>query len=82
VTGLVQQLAADDLKAMTPEQIVEAYQGGRMQTLLSGGRAPRVEVPADGQMDAEHLQSMTPDQIVEAHAAGRFDNLLGRGTQT
>lgn len=73
-----EQLTIDDLKAMTPEEIVLAKAAGELNDLL-GIATP--DIPAEGQLTREHIQHMTPEQIVEARAAGRFDDLLS-GAQT
>ncbi|HEY9475961.1 MAG TPA: hypothetical protein VIS06_19185 [Mycobacteriales bacterium] len=71
-----QQVTTDGL---TPEQIVEELEAGRLQYLLSG-KVPAT-VPAEGQLTTEHLATMTPAQRVEAYEAGRFDDILGRTTR-
>lgn len=68
------QRTEQDLKSMSPDQIVAAHDAGELDELL--GRL--VASPVDGQLDASHLATMAPEAIVAAHDAGRLDGLLGR----
>ncbi|WP_406470140.1 hypothetical protein OH738_29410 [Streptomyces hirsutus] len=72
-----EQITEEQLKTMTPHQIVQAQEEGRLDAVL--GR-PMYDIPAEGQLSEEHLTHMTPHQIVEARDAGRLDELL-RGDQ-
>lgn len=69
-----EQITDDQLKAMSPHDIVKAQEQGRLDQLL--GR-PVPDIPTEGQLTAEHLQHMTPQQIVQAQQDGRLDQLLG-----
>jgi hypothetical protein len=67
------QLTDEDLKTMTPEQIVTADADGRLNHLM--GRP--LPVPADGPLGVHHLARMSPEQVVAAQKAGRLAGVLG-----
>jgi hypothetical protein len=69
----VPQLTREDLKSMSPEDVVAASADGRMAKLL--GQAP---LPVEGQLAEHHLRAMSPEQIVQAEAQDRLDALPGR----
>lgn len=71
------QLAEQDLKGMTPEEIDAARQAGRCDALLGRPAAPAAD---EGPVTAEQLRGMSPEQIAAAHDAGRLDGLLGSAT--
>ncbi|MFJ6438672.1 hypothetical protein [Streptomyces sp. NPDC091416] len=66
------QLTPSDVKALTPEEYVQAEETGLLDKHL--GRAPRP--PAEGQLTRTDLKHMTPQQIVDARDRGQFDQLL------
>jgi hypothetical protein len=66
------QLKREDLKTMTPEQIVDARIDGRLNTLL-GRPLPR---DPDASLTVDDLKSMTPAEIVAARKAGDLNHLL------
>ncbi|WP_415947745.1 hypothetical protein [Streptomyces sp. KLOTTS4A1] len=68
-----EQITEVQLKTMSPHEIVQAQQEGRLDALL--GR-PVHDIPTEGQLGREHLQHMTPHQIVQAQGDGRLDQLL------
>ncbi|MFE6521887.1 hypothetical protein [Streptomyces sp. NPDC057794] len=67
------QITEAQLKTMSPHQIVQAQEEGRLDALL--GR-PVHDIPAEGQLTEDHLKHMTPHEIVAAQEAGRLDQLL------
>lgn len=68
------QITEDELKTMSPHEIVEARNAGRLNQILG---LPVRDIPAEGQLTQEHLAQMTPAEIVEARDAGRLNRLLG-----
>lgn len=69
-----EQITAEQLKTMSPHDIVKAQEEGKLNTLLG---LPVHDVPTEGQLSSEHLQHMNPQQIVQAQQDGRLDQLLG-----
>lgn len=73
----MKQLTEDDLKTMTPEQIVKAQDEGRCADLLG-----QPAIPATGQLTDKHVTAMKQmanghELIAQAHEQGRFNQLLG-----
>jgi hypothetical protein len=71
----VGQLTEDDLKTMTAEQIAQAYEAGRLNTLL-GRRLPGTATGP--QLTHDKLKGMSAHEIVAAQNAGQLDDYLGR----
>lgn len=71
----VGQVAAGELAAMTPDEVVVAHRAGRLAALL-GAPVPATNPP--GQVTAAQLATMSPDEVVAAQRAGQLDELLGR----
>ncbi|MES9804978.1 hypothetical protein [Streptomyces cinereoruber] len=69
------QVTDEQLKTMSPHDIVQAQEDGRLDQLL--GR-PVHDIPTEGQLERHHLQHMTPQQIVDAQEAGRLADILGQ----
>ncbi|MBC2867319.1 hypothetical protein [Streptomyces mexicanus] len=67
------QITEDELTTMSPHEIVEARDAGRLNQILG---LPVRDIPADGQLTQENLDQMTPTEIVQARDAGRLDRLL------
>lgn len=77
----MKQLTEDDLKTMSPEQIVVAQDQGRCADLLG-----QPVIPSTGQLTAAHMEAMGNlanghELITEAYEQGRFDTLLGKEGQ-
>ncbi|MFJ6434759.1 hypothetical protein [Streptomyces sp. NPDC091416] len=66
------QITGDAVKALTPEEYVQAADAGLLDKHL--GRAPRP--PAEGQLTRTDLNAMSPEQIDTATEAGQFDKLM------
>jgi hypothetical protein len=72
------QVTETELHAMTAPQIFEAWQRGRLDSLLAG-QDPAVPPPwPPGQLTEADLKTMSPQAIVDAMQAGRLNALLGR----
>lgn len=65
------QLTQDDLRRMTPEQIVAAQDAGQCDDLLGISR-----FPAHGQLTRAHLSQMKTHEIRQAYREGRLTELL------
>jgi hypothetical protein len=85
------QLPGYVVKGMTPEQIVKAHQGGRLDDLLAGNDPGAAEEPftppevegidqgARGKTfrsPRDWLQSLSPAEIVRLQKAGALDSIL------
>lgn len=66
------QLTQEDLKTMTPAEIVEAHDTGKLNKLL--GRPVRAELPTFP--SRADLKRMKPEEINQAHREGRLNHLL------
>lgn len=77
---MTDQLTEQDLKRMSPEQIVDAHRAGRFDELLSNPKPDAVppDHPNGPITDPAWLAHMSADEIVAAEAAGRLNTLLGR----
>lgn len=60
-----EQLTAEDVAGMSPDQIVKALAGGRLRAYLAGGRSP--------------LAGWSPERIVRARESGELDGYLKGG---
>lgn len=84
MTTETSQVSRDELEAMTPDAVYDAFVSGRLDALL--GR--RVVDPTDPtgepgtvpQVTLADIRSMTPDQVAEAYAAGRLKTVMGGTT--
>jgi hypothetical protein len=69
------QLTRDDLKGMTPEQIVAANQAGDLDEYL-GRRAAHQLPAAHVQWTADDVRQATPEQIVQAEKTGQLRDYM------
>lgn len=74
----MKQLTEDDLKTMSPDEIVKAQDEGRCADLLG-----QPVIPATGQLTDKHVTAMKQlanghELISDAYEAGRLDQLLGK----
>jgi len=74
------QLTREQLKDMTPDQIVAAKAAGRLDDLL--GTTTWRPPDAGCAITREYLRTLTPEQTIELDRLGRLDQLLGRTIPT
>lgn len=78
MTAPIPQVTESELKRMSPEQIWEAFNTGRLKAIATG-QDPTAPPPwPPGQLTEAELKTMEPRAIVEALQNGRLEALLGR----
>ncbi|MBM0238690.1 hypothetical protein JNW88_18855 [Micromonospora sp. ATA32] len=78
MTAPIPQITEGEMRAMSAEQIVEAFLTGRMKALVTGQDPSAPPPGAPDQVSEADLKRMEPRVIVEAFQAGRLNALLGR----
>lgn len=78
MTTPIPQVTEDEFKRMSPQQIWEAHQTGRLKAIATG-QDPTAPPPwPPGQVTEAELKTMEPRTIVDALEAGRLNALLGK----
>lgn len=81
MTTETSQVSRDELGAMTPDQVFDAYTAGRLNTLLGRPVVEGSDGGGDGsalpQFTLDDVRSMTPDQVYDAYTAGRLRQVMG-----
>lgn len=78
MTTPIPQITEGEMRAMSAEQIVEAYLTGRMKALVTGQEPNQPPPGAPAQVTDADLKRMEPTAIVDAFQGGRLNALLGR----
>lgn len=79
MTAPIPQATEAELRQMSAEQIFEAFNHGRLNTLIGRPVPPDPTTGGvDNQVTEEELKRMYPTEIVKALGEGRLNTLIGR----